>query len=110
MLAPARHRELRSVHLWIERCDPVLSRIVERGLHAGKNVVVRDGAVRVHLEGCLDDLACPRIYERLADRETGLTAVNPLNDRIAHVQRVYAVRKVLDPDGIPEAGRLESCI
>ena len=70
-------------------------------------IVIRARAVRVHARHPFDDLAGARIAERAADRPAALVAVLPLDDVVARVHRIDAVRQELGDESALEASAVE---
>ena len=66
-----------------------------------------EGAER-HL--ALDDFVGARVGDDVAVAPPPGVAVHPLDHVVAHVHRVGALGEELDPEGVPEAGRLERLV
>ncbi len=64
-------------------------------------------AQRAQADVTLELLAGARIDHTSAVRPAARRAVHPLDDVVAHVQRVGALGQELDPEGVVETGRLE---
>ncbi len=97
--------------------------IVERGEHvhrllasAGRAeervpVIARGApAVRIELHDGVQDFAGARVHLAHADRPSAPVAVGPLDDRVAHVERVGVGGEVLDDDGVLESGEGEGIV